>query len=244
VLYLRPRRSDDRRAAERSVVPLPFLTERRYVVAGLLTMLAAAALYGSVTLLPLYLRAENGAGSLDSGTVVTMGALGWVVGSATCGLVLGRLGYRVTALAGSLFLMAGATLLWATPSPAIWLAAAAQVTIGLGTGFVTATTLIHIQTVCPPERLGAFTSSVNLIRNVGAAIGINTLAAMQISSFKHAAATAEAPHDALVASFRHGFMVMAIGTVCCALAALLVPGRDAAVDSPERSTGALTRSTA
>src|SRR3954447_10271050 len=116
VAYVRPpgsrRRGLPPRAA-RCVLPLPMLVERRYVVAGLLTLLAAAVLYGSVTLLPLYLNALDGPSALDRGTVVTLGALGWVVGSAVCGMLLGRLGFRAMSVIGGALLTAGAGLLWA-----------------------------------------------------------------------------------------------------------------------------------
>lgn len=50
----------------------------------------------------------------------------------------------------------------------------------LGTGFVATATLVLSQNAAPPAHIGSYTSTVQLLRNLGAAFGVNALAAVQI----------------------------------------------------------------
>ncbi|MBB3061936.1 MFS transporter [Microbulbifer rhizosphaerae] len=200
------------------VLPRAFFTEPHLRAAALLTALAAVALYGSVTLLPLYLAAVSRGATLTSGSLVLAAALGWVLGSALCGALLVRTGYRTAALCGAVLLAAGAAVLaFAPPTVSLWQLVLAQVAIGLGIGCAATTTLVLVQNSAAAEHLGRYTSAVQLFRNLGAAIGINTLAAIHLVQAGHGGDAAGA--------FQNSFSVLFALTVVALLCATGLPGR-------------------
>jgi MFS family permease len=170
-----------RRTRLKSPLPTAFFKQRMLIVTASLVVLASTALYASVTLVPLYLHHAHAGGEVASGVVVMAAAVGWVVGAACCGWLLKRIGFRRAASLGSCLLLAGAAwLIWGMPSLSWHLAIVPEALIGLGIGFVATTTLVLAQNAAPAAELGSYTSTVQLLRNVGAALGINALAAIQL----------------------------------------------------------------
>lgn len=168
-----------RRQPECSPIPLPFFQQRTLFPVIVLVLLSSAGLYASVTLLPLALSQQPIA--LSTGLLVMLAALGWVVGAAVCGAKLAAVGYRRMAAGGMLQLAAGGLLMaWAITQQQPWLMAVSLLLIGLGMGFTATTTLVLAQNAAPPERLGAWTATVQFLRNLGAALGVNILATMQL----------------------------------------------------------------
>ncbi|WHQ73693.1 MFS transporter [Pantoea sp. Lij88] len=164
---------------ESSPIPLPFFQRRTLFPVIVLVLLSSAALYASVTLLPLALSQQPTA--VPTGLLVMLAALGWVVGAAICGARLALAGYRRMAAAGMLMLAIGGLLMaWAISQQQPWLMATSLLLTGLGMGFTATATLVLAQNAAPPERLGTWTATVQFLRNLGAALGVNILATMQL----------------------------------------------------------------
>ncbi|MFI9254491.1 MFS transporter [Streptomyces sp. NPDC053069] len=208
-----------RRRPAAALVPSAFATQGDQRVSGLLAVGAAAVLYASVTLLPLALTAGGAAGATESGLFVITGALGWVVGSAVCGGLLQRLGPRATAAIGGLLLAAGPALLAAGAAHSLPLAVAGESLAGLGTGFVATTSLVHTQNTAPAQWLGAYTAAVTLCRNIGAAVGVNLLASIQLSAAGHGS------HGASTGSYTTAFAALAVIGLLTLAGALRLPRR-------------------
>ncbi|WP_131744873.1 MFS transporter [Frankia sp. Cppng1_Ct_nod] len=140
--------------------------------AAIATIGACVVMYATMTVLPVQLAAL-GASTTKIAFIVGLSAIGWVLGSAVAGGVLTRYGYRLPLILGATALLLSAVCSATGTLP--WLAGA---TAGLGTGMVTAATLALLQDQAPPERLGIATSSATMLRNIGAAAGINGIAAL------------------------------------------------------------------
>ncbi|MEW2031045.1 MFS transporter [Streptomyces roseifaciens] len=165
------------------MVPADFAVRPAQRNAGLVTIGAAVTLYASVTLLPLALTASGSAGSDTAGLLVAPGALGWVVGSALTARLLQQHSARTTAIGGTFLLALGSAVLALFPGTSVAGAAVAELLIGVGTGLVTSTALVHVQNAAPAHLMGAHTSTVTLLRNLGAAIGgVNLLATVQTTA--------------------------------------------------------------
>ena len=170
-----------RKAPERSPVPIRFFQRRDLSAVIAMVLLSSAGLYASVTLLPFSLHQTHGSSTLSIGFFVMVAALGWVVGSAVCGFALKKHGYRQPTLMGAVILVVGASgLALTTIHGNVIFIAVSELAIGLGMGFVATSTLVLCQNAAPPAHIGSYTSTVQLLRNLGAALGINTLAAIQI----------------------------------------------------------------
>lgn len=182
----------------RSPVPTAFLANRRLLSAAVLTLLSSAGLYASVTLLPIALNQARGDTPATVSIFITAAALGWVLGSAFCGNLLRRLGYRVSALLGAIMLTLGAFGLAETINASYPVLAGAEFLIGAGMGFIATTTLVLSQNLAPKTHIGAYTSTIQLLRNIGAALGINALAEIQLQG-------ANSP-----GSFQYSFTILAL----------------------------------
>ncbi|MGD8164984.1 MFS transporter [Pantoea sp. FN0307] len=163
-----------------SPVPLPFFNHRDLFAVMMLVLLSSAGLYAPVTLLPLAMNHHAGAG-ISTGLLIMLAALGWVAGAAFCGGKLAIIGYRRMAFYGMLLLTFGALLM----IPAIGRLntlpmALALLLIGLGMGLTATTTLVLAQNAAPAEQLGTWTATVQFLRNLGAALGVNVLATVQL----------------------------------------------------------------
>ena len=180
-----------RRVPAGGLVPPAFFTQRPFIVSALLILISGAALYGTITLLPLYLSEALGAGTTE--TAVVAGALGWAVGAAVCGGLLKRSGFRLPMIAGTMMMALGTGMLALLPA---WTGLAGllagQAAVGLGIGFTATSTLVLIQNQAPPEAIGAYTATVQLLRNIGAAVGVNAASAIQIMAVRYQGATSAA----------------------------------------------------
>ncbi|MEI8633166.1 MFS transporter [Vibrio sp. PP-XX7] len=94
---------------------------------------------------------------------------------------LAGFGYMKLALTGMLMLMIGClAMVLAMSLQFVSLMAVSLVLIGLGMGFTATTTLVFVQNSAPDNRIGSWTSTVQFLRNMGAAIGVNALANVQM----------------------------------------------------------------
>lgn len=205
-----------RRAPERSPVPIGFFQRRDLSAVVAMVLLSSAGLYASVTLLPFSLHETQGRNTLSIGFFVMVAALGWVVGSAVCGGALKKHGYRQPTLLGAAMLVAGASGLALTAADGtVALVAVSELLIGLGMGFIATATLVLCQNAAPPAHIGSYTSTVQLLRNLGAALGVNALAAVQFHG------------EGGVGSFAASFAVLAgLMALSLPLALLLPRGYD------------------
>jgi len=152
----------------------------RLSVAGLATVLGSLVVYAAMTLLPMYLVDITGRRVLDAGFVVLMASLGWTGGATFCGFKINQWGARTCCFIGFLLLGSGALVLsFTTALSALGWYLLAQFCIGLGIGFVATASLMLAQNSAGHARMGVMTSAIQLFRNLGAALGVNSLAALQ-----------------------------------------------------------------
>ncbi|AOU97596.1 hypothetical protein BI364_06155 [Acidihalobacter yilgarnensis] len=188
---------------------------RDLLAAFALSFLSSAALYGTVVLLPFYIRFGVETSPYLAAGTITLAAIGWSTGSAVCGHLLNRGGYRRFAALGIVMMISGAALLALegrhTDTITIWVAMSL---LGFGVGFVATASLVLAQNQATGEQLGSRTAAIQFLRNLGAAIGINTLTAVQIGQRAR-------PDGGFHAAF-----TMLVLTLTPALGlALLLPGR-------------------
>ncbi|UNK29777.1 MFS transporter [Serratia plymuthica] len=199
-----------RQRPESSPIPLQFFQRGSLLSVIILVLLSSAGLYSSVTLMPLALSQQMGS-VVSSGLLIMLTALGWVVGAAVCGNKLATLGYLRMALLGMLMLSGGAFLM----VPAVGhhhmsLMAFSLALIGLGMGFTATTTLVFAQNAAPADRLGSWTATVQFLRNLGAALGVNTLATVQL-------------HLAGAYAFQVCFIILGVSMLVGLVFSLLLP---------------------
>jgi DHA2 family multidrug resistance protein len=163
---------------EHPIVNLRVLRDRNLAIGSILLFLVGAILYGTTSILPLFLQNLLSYPSLQAGLVMSPRGFGAILGSIISGRILanpkidGRawIGGGFAILALSMYLFGGLTL-QISPVNIIWPIVISGFSITCI--FVPMTTL-SMATVSR-ENIGEATGLTNLLRNLGGSVGISAL---------------------------------------------------------------------
>lgn len=155
------------------LVPLSLFRIRAFVIGTSVGFIVGMALFGSITLLPVYFQVVKGLDPTSAGLHMTPMMLGVFVSSITSGQIISRVGrYKLFPVVGTA-VMTGALLLLSTieaETPASR-AAGYLLFLGLGLGMVMQILVMAVQNAVPYERLGVATSGTTLFRSIGGSVG-------------------------------------------------------------------------
>ncbi|MEV2272476.1 MFS transporter [Nonomuraea africana] len=172
-----------RRAAD-PVLPLRLFRDPAFAVPVAISFLIGFALFGTLTYLPSYLQIALGAGAAQAGLVVTALMAGVLLTTVVSGRLITRTGrYKPYPIAGTALAAAGLALLAVlaaasrggaglAPGTAVAALSAAMAVIGLGVGLVMQVMVLATQNAVGYADLGAATSSVTFLRQIGASAGV------------------------------------------------------------------------
>jgi EmrB/QacA subfamily drug resistance transporter len=179
----------ERRVAE-PVLPL-WIFGRRTLLAGNLAAVAVGAItIGLSSYVPTYVQGIKGTGAVVAGFTLAAMTVGWPLAAARAGSLYMRIGFRDTALIGSVFVVLG-TLLFALlrPGSGLWHVAMASFVVGLGLGFASTSVIVAVQSVVGWDRRGVVTATNMFSRSIGSALGVAVLGAIANSTlaahFRH-----------------------------------------------------------
>jgi EmrB/QacA subfamily drug resistance transporter len=175
----------ERRAAE-PVLPLWVISRRILAGGNLAGLIVGALMIGLTSFLPTYAQGVLGAGPVVAGFTLAALTIGWPLAASLSGRVYLRIGFRDTALVGSVFVIAGAglTALLTHRSP-IWAAAAAAFVMGFGFGLAASPTVVAIQSVVGWDRRGVVTAANLFSRSLGSAVGAAVFGAIANATLAH-----------------------------------------------------------
>jgi EmrB/QacA subfamily drug resistance transporter len=161
----------EKRVAE-PVLPLWVFTRRVLVGGNLVALVVGAVLMGLTSYLPTYAQGVLGAGALVAGFAVAALTVGWPLSASLAGKIYLKIGFRDTALIGSVFVIAGGVLVaMLSASSSIWEAAFAAFVLGVGLGLSSSPTLVAVQSVVGWDRRGVVTGTNLFSRSLGSAVG-------------------------------------------------------------------------
>ena len=156
------------------VLPLELFGERIFAVSATVSLLVGISLFGSTTLLPVYLQVVKGADPATAGLHMTPMMMGTLVTSIGAGRLISRMGrYKIFPVCGmaivtiALFLIS--TLAAET---SIWVASGYMLLLGLGLGMVMQVLVLSAQNAVSYEHVGVATSGVTLFRSIGGSLGV------------------------------------------------------------------------
>ena len=127
------------------------------------------ALFGSITLLPVYLQVVKGLDPTSAGLHLTPMMLGVFVSSITSGQIISRIGrYKIFPICGTaLMTIALALLSQINSRPRRRRASIYMLLLGLGLGMVMQILVMAVQNAVAYEQLGVATSGTTLFRSIG-----------------------------------------------------------------------------
>lgn len=162
----------ERRVAD-PLVPLSLFRDRAFAIGTSVGFIVGMALFGSITLLPVYFQVVKGLDPTSAGLHMTPMMLGVFVSSITSGQIISRVGrYKMFPVCGTA-LMTGALLALSTIDAETSAARASfyLMLLGLGLGMVMQILVMAVQNSVPYERLGVATSGTTLFRSIGGSVG-------------------------------------------------------------------------
>jgi EmrB/QacA subfamily drug resistance transporter len=214
----------ERRAAD-PVVPLRLLRNRLLVATNLVAACVGAVLLGLTSYVPTFVQVVLGTGPLVAGFALAALTLGWPISASQSGRLYLRIGFRATALIGSVVVVLGSGLLLLLDgSSSVLQVGTTSFVIGLGMGFVAAPTLIAAQSAVQWQQRGVVTGTNMFFRSAGSAVGVAVFGALVNATLgrSHLGNDRVAP-AALTAAVHHVFLATTLLAVVMLAAVLLMP---------------------
>jgi EmrB/QacA subfamily drug resistance transporter len=155
------------------LLPLSLFRNRAFVLATSIGFIVGMALFGSITLLPVYFQVVKGLDPTSAGLHLTPMMLGVFVSSIVSGQIISRIGrYKVFPVVGTALMTVGLGLLSRiTVDTSAAVASAYMLLLGAGLGMVMQILVMAVQNAVAYEQLGVATSGTTLFRSIGGTIG-------------------------------------------------------------------------
>jgi EmrB/QacA subfamily drug resistance transporter len=171
------------RRQDQPLLPIDIFRPRAIRLASFASLLTGSAMFATVVYVPLLMQGALGDSATSSGFVLAPMMLAMVATTAGSGQVIGRTGrYRWALLLGPVLMGAGYLLLGRIDVHSSQLQAAlAMIVVGLGIGFVVQNVLLVIQNVAPSRHMGTATSTAQLFRSLGNALGVAVLGSVLVA---------------------------------------------------------------
>ena len=213
-----------RRAAE-PVLPMWVFTRRVLLASAVIALLVGAVLLGLTTYVPTFVQTVLGTGPLVAGFALATLTIGWPISAALSGRFYLRLGFRRTALIGSVLVVIGGfccALLGAGST--VWAVAACCFLVGLGMGLVASPTLIAAQSSVGWDERGVVTANNLFFRSIGSAVGVAVFGAIANTTLGSQTEGVAVPPQAIADATHDVFVAAAVLALVMVVAAFLLPG--------------------
>lgn len=154
------------------ILPFWLWNKRVFACTNLAMIGMGIIMMGPEIYLPLFTQASLGLGIIASGFVLASMSIGWPTASALSGRLYLRIGFRDTALIGTVLITIACAgfLLIPWPQP-IALIVTDQIILGAGFGLLSTPTLVGVQSIVSWGQRGVVTAANVFSRNLGQSIG-------------------------------------------------------------------------
>jgi EmrB/QacA subfamily drug resistance transporter len=166
----------ERRVPE-PIIPFDLLRNQTVASSVACMALVGAAMFGTISFVPLFVQGVIGTSATSSGVVLTPLLLGAVTTSFLSGQLVSRTGrYRPNTLVGPLILMAGLLLLWRMGVHTTNGEAARNMVIaGVGLGLMMQIFVLSVQNSVLRRAMGSATALTQFSRSIGATLGVTLM---------------------------------------------------------------------
>ena len=173
------------RAAE-PLVPLFLFRNRVFAVSAVLLLLTGVGMFGSLTLIPLYLQGVAGVSARLSGTLMTPMMIAVPIAAAFSGQMMSRTGRYKYLLIGGIVVMSAGMLSFATVDETTGRveAIARMIVMTLGLGVTLPLLQVVVQNAVPFSVVGVATASVQFFRQIGGTLGVAVLTGIMVGRFR------------------------------------------------------------
>jgi EmrB/QacA subfamily drug resistance transporter len=162
------------RMGDNALIPLRIFRIRAAAVTIVASVIVGMAMFGGITVLPLYMQIVHGASPMKAGLMMLPMVVGMMSASIFAGQVTSRTGkIRIFPIIGSAFATVALLLLSQIGADThLVLVMAAMFMFGLGLGQCMQPLTIIVQNAVPPSEIGVATSSATFFRQLGGTLGV------------------------------------------------------------------------
>lgn len=155
------------------LLPLSLFKIRAFLIGTSVGFIVGTALFGSITLFPVYLQVVKGLDPTQAGLHMTPMMFGVFVSSFTSGQIISRIGrYKMFPVVGTALMTVALGLLTTLSSETSAATASGYLLLlGVGLGMVMQILVMAVQNAVPYEKLGVATSGTTLFRSIGGSVG-------------------------------------------------------------------------
>jgi EmrB/QacA subfamily drug resistance transporter len=166
----------ERRVPE-SILPFDLLRNRTVAASVACMGLVGAAMFGTISFVPLFVQGVIGTSATSSGVVLTPLILGAVTTSFISGQIVSRTGrYRPNTLFGPIVLGAGMVLLWRMNIHTTnGEAARNMIVAGIGLGSMMQIFVLSVQNSVARRAMGTATALTQFARSIGSTLGVTVM---------------------------------------------------------------------
>ena len=172
--------------APEPLVPLFLFRNRVFAVSAVLLLLTGAGMFGSLTLIPLYLQGVAGVPARLAGTLMTPMMIAVPIAAAFSGQMMSRTGRYKFLLIGGIAVMAAGMLSFATVDETTGRVEAIvrMIVMTLGLGVTLPLLQVVVQNAVPFSVVGVATASVQFFRQIGGTLGVAVLTGIMVGRFR------------------------------------------------------------
>ncbi|OZC73088.1 MFS transporter [Rhodococcus sp. 06-418-5] len=163
-----------------ALIPMRFFRNPLFSLCIAVSVIAGAAMFGGISLLPQYLQVVKGSSPTLAGyqTLPLVGAL--MVASIVSGRMISKTGrYKIFPIVGTaLMALAMFVFHYVHADTPLWQTMVVMGVFGLGLGSMMQPLTLAIQNAMPPKDMGVSTSAATFFRQIGATVGVAVFLSM------------------------------------------------------------------
>lgn len=173
------------RRAEDPIIPMALFRDPAFTIATTVSFLVGFAMFAAISYLPAFLQVGMGLSATASGGMLIILVVGILFTTVASGALITRTGrYKRYPVAGTLLAVGGIWLFTALNSASSpYLVMTAMLGLGLGIGLVMQVMVLVVQNSADRRDLGAATSTVTFLRQVGSSVGVAVLGSLIATRF-------------------------------------------------------------
>ena len=182
----------ERKMGEEALIPLRLFQSRTVSVSAIANVILGMAMFGGISVLPLYLQIVKGATPTSAGLQLLPLTLGMMIASILSGQLISRTGkYKVFPVIGTALLLVGLILFSRVGADTpLWQTAVVMFIFGFGLGNNMQPLVLALQNAVAPRDSGVATASATFFRQIGGTLGVAVFLSILFSSLPGRLSTA------------------------------------------------------
>ena len=187
------------RMGDDALLPLRLFRSRTFAVASAQVTIIGMAMFGGMSVIPLYLQIVKGASPAASGLLLLPLVAGIMTASLVAGRVTARTGrYKIFPVIGSVLMVLGmAVMTQIGADTPLWQTDVYMALFGIGLGMNMQSLVLAMQNAVPAKDMGVASASSTFFRSIGGTLGTAVFLSVlfSLAGTKVSGAYAAAQHD-------------------------------------------------